>query len=117
MYAISVGILGFIMVVLMLLYGSGRGGRFNGHLPLSLGTMYALLYASTAKNDCGEVLGRDPEERAKALNDRGHRYAFGRFEADGKRHFGIHRVEGSPLVNGEEVPVSGGRMGQVNEVV
>lgn len=117
MYAISVGILGFIMVVLVLLYWGRRGGRFDGHLPISLGTMYALLYASTAKNDCGEVLGENPKERERALDDRGHRYAFKSFVVDGKRHVGVDCVDCSPFVNVEETPVSNERINEVNEVV
>lgn len=102
MFAIAAGILLFIMAVLVPLYWGSRGGRFKGHLPRSLGTMYALLYASNAKEECGSVQGRDPTERAEALRVLGYRYGFGVFvDASGKQHVGVHREVPSGSLYGE----------------
>lgn len=102
MFGIAVGILVFIIAVLGTLYCGRRGGRFKGHLPRSLGTMYALLYASNAKDECGSVQGRDPRERAAALGVLGYRYGFGRFEdVLGNQHVGVHREVPEGTLNRE----------------
>lgn len=102
MYKIAAAILFFIMAVLVSLYWGKRRGRFKGHLPRSLGTMYALLYASNAQEECGEVEGVDPEERAKKLRKLGHFYGFGEFYNHQKRHVGIYREE--PISSSRESP-------------
>lgn len=88
MYCLAGSIILVIVVVLILLYW--RRQQTVGHLPTTLAGLYALLYASNAKEECGELYGRDPAERAKNLEDVGGLYACGLF-ADGK-HYGVHRT-------------------------
>lgn len=88
MFSIAGSVIVVIMVVLVFLYW--RRQQTVGYLPQSLAGMYALLYASNAKEECGELVGRDPAERAKSLEDVGGMYVCGRF-ADGQ-HYGVHRV-------------------------
>lgn len=102
MFWIAMAILVFIMAVLVPLYWGSRRGQFKGHLPRSLGTMYALLYASNAKEECGSVQGQDPRERAAALKVLGHRYGFGRFvDVLGNQHVGVHREVPEGTLNRE----------------
>lgn len=86
MLAIAATILIYTIVVLVVLY-SWQRPRVVGHVPTSLAGMYALLYASNAKDYCG--FGRTPEERAQSL---GGMYSYEGFKAeDGARRFGVYR--------------------------
>lgn len=89
MFYISVAILITLIVMLVLLYWGPR--QPVGHLPKHLAGMYALLYASNAKEDCGKLSGRDPVERAHNLEMLGGKYAYGPF--DGGKHHGVYKVE------------------------
>lgn len=88
MYCLAGSIILVIVVVLVLLYWHRE--QTVGYLPTTLAGLYALLYASNAKEECGELYGRDPAERAKNLEDVGGLYVCGRF-ADGE-HYGVHRT-------------------------
>lgn len=88
MYCLAGSIILVMVVVLVLLYWHRQ--QTVGYLPTTLAGLYALLYASNAKEECGELYGRDPAERAKNLQDVGGLYACGRF-ADGE-HYGVHRT-------------------------
>lgn len=88
MFFLSVLILLFMAVVLVVLYWGQR--QPVGHLPHSLAGTYALLYASNAKEECGNLRGRNSKERAKRLEEVESKYVYGPFD-DG-RHYGVYRV-------------------------
>lgn len=88
MYCLAGSIILIIVVVLVLLYWHRE--QTVGYLPTTLAGLYALLYASNAKEECGELYGRNPAERAKNLQEVGGLYVCGRF-ADGE-HYGVHRM-------------------------
>lgn len=88
MYCLAGSIIVIIVVVLFLLYWHRE--QAVGYLPTTLAGMYALLYASNAKEECGGLCGRDPAERAKNLQDFGGLYVCGWF-AEGE-HYGVHRT-------------------------
>lgn len=88
MFSIAGSIVLMIMVVLGFLYW--RRQQTVGYSPRTLAGLYALLYASNAKEECGQLFGRDPAERAKGLDDLGGMYACEWF-ADGA-HYGVHRT-------------------------
>lgn len=89
MFTISVSILVLMIIVLVVVYWGQR--QPIGHLPESLVGMYALLYASNAMEECAELMGRNPKERAQSLKELGFEYAYGEFQ-DGKR-YGVYREE------------------------
>lgn len=88
MYCLAGSIILVMVVVLVLLYWHRQ--QKVVYLPTTLAGLYALLYASNAKEECGELYGRDPAERARNLQDVGGLYACGPF-ADGE-HYGVHRT-------------------------
>lgn len=88
MYGLAGSIILVIVVVLVVLYWHHQ--QVVGYLPTTLAGLYALLYASNAKEECGGLYGRDPAERAKNLQDVGGLYACGRFA--GGEHYGVHRT-------------------------
>lgn len=86
MFVLSAVILIYTIGVLVVVY-MWRRPRIYGYLPTSLSGMYALLYASNAKEYCGP--GSTPAERATGLSGT---YAYGAFVgADGKGHYGVNR--------------------------
>lgn len=86
MFVLSVVILVYTIAVLVVLY-VWRRPKIYGYLPTSLMGMYALLYASNAKEHCGS--GRTPAERALTLSGT---YACGSFVGgDGRGHYGVHK--------------------------
>lgn len=95
MFSIAAFILLFMIVVLVMLYWRQEEQPVH-RLPTTLEGMYALLYASNAKEECREVAGRNPEERAKNLNNLGRSYSYGEFHDEkGSTHFGVYRVGGN----------------------
>lgn len=90
MFYIAAAILGFMIVVLVALYW-GQDRQVVGHLPRNLVGMYAHLYASNAKEECAQVIGTNPEDRAMKLGELKGRYAYGRF-SNGK-NVGVYRKE------------------------
>lgn len=78
----------FMMIAMIVVIYWGRKHP-DGQRPESLAGMYALLYASNAKEECGQVDGPNPVERAKKLKALGGLYVYGRFP-DG-RHHGVYR--------------------------
>lgn len=53
--------------------------------------MYAHLYASSAKEECGQVTGSSAD-RARRLEELGAKYTYGWFEGKDKlRHVGVYR--------------------------
>lgn len=88
MFYLAIGILGFMVGVLVVLY-STQQQYVVGHLPTSLAAMYAHLYASNSQEECGRVEGRNSEERGKALEALGLRYSYGWFPGGG--HVGVYR--------------------------
>lgn len=92
MFCIGALIILVIMVVLVFLYC--RRKQPVGYLPQHLAGMYALLYASNAKEECGQLYGRDPAERAKNLDEVGGLYVCGRFP--GGEHYGVYRTSAGP---------------------
>lgn len=87
MFTISVSILVLMIVVLVVVYWGQR--QPIGYMSASLVGMYALLYASNAMEECAELTGRNPKERAQSLEEIGSKYAYGEFQ-DGK-HYGVYR--------------------------
>lgn len=86
MFVLTAVILVYTIVVLVVVYMWKRP-QIYGYLPTSLLGMYALLYASNAKEYCGT--GSTPAKRAMALSGT---YAYGSFlGADGKTHYGVNR--------------------------
>lgn len=90
MFLVALFIILIIMTVLAILYW--RRQQPVGYLPHHLAGMYALLYASNAKDECGQLYGRDPAARAKQLEELGGMgmYVCGWFP-DGT-HYGVHRT-------------------------
>lgn len=86
MFVLTAVILVYTIVVLVAVYTRQRP-HIYGYLPTSLSGMYALLYASNAKEYCGS--GSTPAERALTLSGT---YAYGSFiGVDGRRHYGVNR--------------------------
>lgn len=86
MFVLMAVILVYTIVVLVVVYVWQRP-QIYGYLPTSLSGMYALLYASNAKEYCGS--GSTPAERAQTLSGT---YAYGSFVgADGREHYGVNR--------------------------
>lgn len=90
MFGISVSILLFTIVVIVALYW-GQDRNVVGHLPSSLAGVYAHLYASNAKQQCGKVAGKNPDERAARLKELDGRYSYGPF--GNQNHVGVYRNE------------------------
>lgn len=88
-YIIAASILLFIMALMVALFWRGR--QPVGHVPQTLVGMYALLYASNAKEECGQLAGEDPESRAIVLEQLDGTYLSGFFH--GGRHYGVSRQE------------------------
>lgn len=88
MFRIAISMIGVIMLLLFFVYLSRQ--QPVGYLPHHLAGMYALLYASNAKEECGKLQGRNPAERAKNLEDLGGTYACGAFA--GGKHYGVYRT-------------------------
>lgn len=91
MFSISAAILIGTIAVSVVIYSTQR--QPIGHLPESLAGMYALLYASNAMEECGNVVGINPNERAMRLAELGLKYVYGPFP-DGE-HYGVYRVDDS----------------------
>lgn len=86
MFVLTAVILIYTIVVLVVVYMWQRP-QIYGYLPTSLSGMYALLYASNAKEYCGS--GSTPVERALTLSGT---YAYGSFVGvDGRGHYGVNR--------------------------
>lgn len=91
MVIITLLMIGGIMVLLLFVYY--HCWQPVGYVPLHLAGMYALLYASNAKEECGKLRGRNPAERAAALGDFKGTYMCGRFGGDkNDTHYGVHRT-------------------------
>lgn len=84
MFIIAVTILAIMIMVLVVIYWGKR------HVPESLVGMYALLYASNAQVECGEMEGSSPQERARKLESKA-QYKYGEYP-DGMHH-GVYRME------------------------
>lgn len=89
MYSILVS--GLLMTIAMLVVIYWGLKHPDGQRPESLAGMYALLYASNAREECGQLSGANPVERAKRLKALGGKYVYGRFP-DGTHH-GVYRSE------------------------
>lgn len=87
MFILAASIILTIMTVLTFLYLRRR--QPVGNVPETLAGMYALLYASNAKEECGKLYGKDPKERAKNLEEFEGQYVYGSFQ-DGE-HYGVYR--------------------------
>lgn len=82
-----------MVIMLLLLFVYYRCWQPVGYVPQHLAGMYALLYASNAKEECGKLRGRNPAERAAALKDFKGTYVCGRFGGDkNDTHYGVHRT-------------------------
>lgn len=93
MFAISVVILGYFLVLFVFLYwGPPAGHHCLSHLPTTLAAAYTLLYASTAKEECLKIRGDSTKERAEKLQEMGNTYAYGSFFGmDQRWHCGVYR--------------------------
>lgn len=67
MYCVAGSVILIMVVVLVFHYWHRQ--QTVGYPPATLAGLDALLYASNAKEECGEYYGRDPAERAKNLQD------------------------------------------------
>lgn len=91
MVTITLSTIGVIMLLLLFVYY--RCWQPVGYVPKHLAAMYALLYARNAKEECGKLCGRNPAERAAALEDFKGTYVCGRFAGDkNDTHYGVHRM-------------------------
>lgn len=89
MFSLAASILAIMIVVLVVLYWDQR--QPIGNLPNTLAGMYALLYASNAKEECGKIYGRNPKQRARRLEERKGMYVYGMFSSGGSKHYGVYR--------------------------
>lgn len=87
MFHLAGSIILTIMLVLAYIYLRRR--QPVGHVPKTLAGMYALLYASNAKEECGQLSGKNPKERAKHLEEFEGKYVYGSFL--GGEHYGVYR--------------------------
>ncbi|KAI5837192.1 hypothetical protein DFP73DRAFT_589201 [Morchella snyderi] len=95
MFIISCAVMVYLILVLLALYCRPRANDYyQNYLPTSLALMWTLLYASTAKDDCAQLRGSNPEERASQLVELGNTYSLGEFVGnDGRTHWGVSRTE------------------------
>lgn len=94
MFVLGTAIMVYIMAVITMLYLLKRQ-ELPGQLPVSLAGMYALLYASNAKGECGRVPGSTPRKRAKRLMEIEGKYSYGTFIGEnGVSHVGVYREGG-----------------------
>lgn len=94
MFYLAASILAIMIVVLVVLYWDQR--QPIGNLPRTLAGMYALLYASNAKEECGKIHGGNPERRARRLEELKGMYVYGMFFSGANKHYGVYR-EGDSL--------------------
>lgn len=90
LFTTAITILVMMIAVLVVIYWGGQE-QVISHPPESLAGMYALLYASNAQLECGEMEGNSPEKRARKLKKSGAKYKYGEYP-DGVHH-GIYRVD------------------------
>lgn len=96
MFYIAASIILILILVLVGIYWKPRAPL--GHVPQSLGEMYAALYASNAKEECGKIRGVNSRERARRLEELGGEYRYGVFDTEGGRHYGVSR-DGKRLID------------------
>ncbi|KAI5850560.1 hypothetical protein DFP73DRAFT_582879 [Morchella snyderi] len=84
------GIVGYDTLVIGLLYWGPQGKRKVGHPPTCLVAIWAHLYASDAKELCGEIRGANIKARLAKLDKVGTRFTYGGFIGmDGNHHVGV----------------------------
>lgn len=95
MFIVSCAVMSYLILVLLVIYCKPQAEEYyERYLPTNLVSMWTLLYASTAKEDCGKLRGNNPDERAKLLAELGNSYSLGEFVgSDGQTHWGVYRVE------------------------
>lgn len=80
MFAITTGILAFLILALGVFYGK-RPGHHLSYLPTTMAGAFALLYASYILEDVRTIRGEDVAERATELEKLDDRYGYGDFMA------------------------------------
>lgn len=95
MFIVSCAVMFYLILVLLALYCRPQANDYyQNYLPTSLALMWTFLYASTAKDDCAQLRGSTPEERARQLAELGNAYSLGEFVGnDGRTHWGVSKVE------------------------
>lgn len=94
MFIVSCAVMFYLILVLLALYCTPQANDYyQNYVPTSLALMWTLLYASTAKDDCAQLRGSNPEERARQLVELGNTYSLGEFLGnDGRTHWGVSKA-------------------------